>query len=138
MTNNTTSVQVIHSAYEDQPVLVATINCQSPKTIFHALEQAFYLTQNIDESWSMTDLSFRQKLYPFDSELQNAELIVEAPLHVQASGKVLGLRSTSVGDQMMIDGKSYTVAGVGFVEAHDGRRRLGSLTTRRRYSSSHK
>ena len=39
-----------------------------------------------------------------------------APLHVDDSGKEGGMRSTSVGDQMLVGTKKYEVASFGFKE----------------------
>ena len=46
----------------------------------------------------------------------NENVTVMAPLHVDDNGKQWGLRSTSVGDQMLVGNVKYKVANFGFEE----------------------
>lgn len=63
------------------------------------LNDAFSLTQNIEDAWAHTD---------------NPKVRFNAPAGF--SPKDCGARSTSVGDVMELDGKFYLVASVGFKE----------------------
>lgn len=98
-----TQVAVIHTAFEDTPRTVALVEV-GDRTGTDALEYAYRWTQNIIDSWS-------QKL-PVDG---NPDVTVVADLPV-VEGKTYGLRSTSMGDQMLLGNKKYTVAMVGFEE----------------------
>jgi hypothetical protein len=68
-----------------------------------ALEVAYRWTQNFEDSWSIKDGN------PDNSDA----VTIEAPLPVYA-GRTYGLRSTSVGDEMEINGVRYVVASFGF------------------------
>ena len=98
-----TQVAVIHTAFEDTPRTVALVEVGDRQGT-EALEYAYRWTQNIIDSWS-------QKL-PVDG---NDAVTVMADLPV-VDGKTYGLRSTSMGDQMLLGNKKYTVAMVGFEE----------------------
>ena len=97
-------VTVIHTAFEDTPKVVATV--EAPHAVVEeALEFAYRWTQNIMDSWS--------KKMPADG---NPAVTVEADLHVDANGDVWGLRSTAMRDQMIVDGRRFEVDMIGFKE----------------------
>ena len=76
-----------------------------------AMEYAYRWTNNVMGSWSIKKEVFE------DGETNgdfNPNVTVMAPLHVDDSGKEWGLRSTSVGDQMLVGTKKYEVASFGF------------------------
>jgi hypothetical protein len=111
-------VQVIHSAFGDTPRIVARVlipdNCQrlgDIKNVHEALEYAWYWTNNIDNNWSDTQ-----------REKHNKNVIVVQPTEVNMdTGKIIGLRSTSVDDEMVViyeeeEEEKYKVAPVGFEE----------------------
>ena len=95
-------IYVFHCAFEDTSTHVATVRVEN-LTIMEGLEYAFRWTQNIEDSWSMKG--------QLDG---NDAVTVEAPLHQKKDGSPLGLRSTSVGDRMWINGLTYQVEGSGF------------------------
>ena len=97
-------VAVIHTAFEDTPRTVALVDVGELQGE-SALEYAYRWTQNIMDSWS--------KKGPQDG---NPAVTVMAPLHEGKDGKTYGLRSTSVGDQMLLGNKKYRVASFGFEE----------------------
>ena len=100
-----TQVAVIHTAFEDTPRTVALVEV-GERTGNEALEYAFRWTQNIMDSWS---LKMEQD--------GNDDVTVMAELPVsKRTGERMGLRSTSVGDQMLLGNKKYRVAGFGFKE----------------------
>ena len=93
-------VAVIHTAFEDKPSTVAFVEIPNDaKTTLDKLEFAYRWTQNIMDSWSLK--------MPGDS---NDKVTVVGDI---SDGR--GLRSTSVGDQMLIGNKKYVVARMGFV-----------------------
>ena len=91
-------VAVIHTAFEDKPSTVAFINVPEFPTVIEKLEYAYRWTQNIFDSWSL-------------------EMPEDGNDAVTVMGDVsdgYGLRSTSVGDQILIGTEKYVVAPMGF------------------------
>lgn len=85
---------------------VAEVNVWHTEDVDEALEYAYRYTNNIDGSWSMK----------IGSDA-NDDVTVLAPLPVsKRTGQVMGLRSTSMFDRMVVNGKTYKVAMVGFKE----------------------
>ena len=97
-------VEVIHTAFEDTPSTVAFVNVPEDMTLGQKLEYAYRWTQNIFDSWSLK--------MPEDG---NDDVTVMGDI---SSG--MGLRSTSVGDQVLVGTEKYVVAGFGF-ETLDGK-----------------
>tara|TARA_B100000989_G_C19430828_1_gene422970 strand:- start:278 stop:589 length:312 start_codon:yes stop_codon:yes gene_type:complete len=92
-------VAVIHTAFEDKPSTVAFVEIPNDaETTIDKLEFAYRWTQNIMDSWSLK--------MPGDS---NDMVTVVGDI---SDG--YGLRSTSVGDQMLIGNQKYVVAPMGF------------------------
>ena len=97
-------VAVIHTAFEDKPSTVAFVEVPNDaESTIDKLEFAYSWTQNIMDSWSLKG--------PADG---NDKVTVVGDI---SSG--YGLRSTSVGDQMLVGNKKYVVASFGF-ETLDG------------------
>jgi len=96
-------VTVVHTAFEDAPQIVAEVNSPHAK-VEEALEYAYRWTNNVMGSWSRDDLE--------DNGDYNPNVTRVAPLHEGG----MGLRSTSVGDMMHVDGRSFEVARMGFQE----------------------
>ena len=96
-------VAVIHTAFEDTPSTVAFVNVPEDMTLGQKLEYAYRWTQNIFDSWSLK--------MPEDG---NDDVTVMGDI---SSG--MGLRSTPVGDQVLVGTEKYVVAGFGF-ETLDG------------------
>ena len=69
------------------------------------LEYAYRWTNNVMGSWSRSDIEDNGDFNPKVTRL--------APLPVY-NGKTFGLRSTSVGDRMTINGCTYKVGAFGF------------------------
>jgi hypothetical protein len=99
-----TQVAVIHTAFEDTPRTVALVEVGEREGTA-ALEYAYRWTQNIMDSWSL-------KL----EQDGNDDVTVIGELHVDENGKTWGLRSTSMGDQMLLGTTKYEVAAFGFKE----------------------
>ena len=91
-------VAVIHTAFEDSPSTVAFINVKEDMTLSEKLEYAYRWTQNIFDSWSLK--------MPEDG---NEDVTVMGDI---SDG--YGLRSTSVGVQMLVGTEKYVVAPMGF------------------------
>ena len=96
-------VAVIHTAFEDKPSTVAFVDVPEDSTLIDKLEYAYRWTQNIMDSWSLK--------MPEDG---NDAVTVVGDI---SSG--YGLRSTSVGDQILVGNVKYKVARFGF-ETLDG------------------
>jgi len=90
-------VAVIHTAFEDSPRTVAFVEV-GDRIGDEALEYAYRWTQNIFDSWSLK--------MPEDG---NDDVTVMGDI---SSG--YGLRSTSVGDQILVGTEKYVVAPMGF------------------------
>ena len=91
-------VAVIHTAFEDTPSTVAFVNVPEDMTLGQKLEYAYRWTQNIFDSWSLK--------MPEDG---NEDVTVMGDI---SDG--YGLRSTSVGDQVLVGTEKYVVAPCGF------------------------
>lgn len=101
-------IQVYHRDFEtNTETLVAEVMTNN-------LETAYHMTQNLNGSWSKTRLMFVEDRLVKNPDF-HPEVQVMAPLHVR-NGREYGLRSTSVNDTMVKDGKKYRVAMVGFKE----------------------
>ena len=96
-------VTVVHTAFEDAPRIVAEVNAPQSK-VEEALEYAQRWTNNIMGTWSRDDLE--------DNGDYNPNVTRVAPLHKDG----MGLRSTSMGDMMHVNGRSFEVAMMGFQE----------------------
>ena len=92
-----TQVAVIHTAFEDTPSTVAFVDAPEG-TLIQQLEYAYRWTQNIMDSWSLK--------MPEDG---NDAVTVMGDI---SDG--YGLRSTSVGDQILVGTEKYVVAPFGF------------------------
>ena len=92
-------VAVIHTAFEDSPRTVAFVEV-GERIGNDALEYAYRWTQNIMDSWSLK--------MPEDG---NDDVTVMGEI---VNG--MGIRSTSVGDQILMGTKKYKVAFAGFEE----------------------
>ena len=101
-------VAVIHTAFEDTPRTVAFVEVQDDMDTMEALEYAYRWTNNVMGSWSIKE----KNLDGFGKNGDyNPDVTVMAPL---VDG--MGLRSTSMGDQMLFEGKKYKVEIMGFKE----------------------
>ena len=96
--NENQPVAVIHTAFEDSPRTVALGQTKEGMTTNEKLEYAYRWTQNIMDSWSLK--------MPQDG---NDDVTVMGEI---VDG--MGLRSTSVGDQMLVGTTKYKVAMCGF------------------------
>ena len=103
-------ITVTHQAFEKTPSIVAKVNV-GDRTGDIALEYAYVRTQNIQGSWSRKD--FTKEFNPDYSE--DVTVLVDLPVH---DGVTYGLRSTSMGDYMLLDNKTYKVAMAGFKEVN--------------------
>ena len=99
MPNNTNqTVAVIHTAFEDKPSTVALVHTKEGMSLIEKLEYAYRWTQNIMDSWSLK--------MPQDGN--------DAVTVVGDISDGYGLRSTSVGDQVLVGTEKYVVAPMGF------------------------
>ena len=102
-------VSVIHSAFGDTPHVVAFVDVPDGTETNEALEYAYRWTNNVMGSWSRKEQFFEDGTENGD---YNENVTVMAPLHEGG----MGLRSTSMGDQMLVGTTKYEVAMVGFKE----------------------
>lgn len=92
---------------------VAEVNVWHTEDVDAALEYAYRYTNNVSGSWSikLRDMTLRDGTM-FENGDYNDDVTVLVPLH--ANG--MGLRSTSVFDRMVVNGKTYKVDMMGFEE----------------------
>ena len=111
-------IAVIHAAFEETPRTVAFVEVGNVDVIGvnEALEYAYMRTQNLYGSWS------RGKTLQCNGEtIENRDynkdvtVVADLPVH-EKTGEVMGLRSTSMGDQMLLGNTKYEVAAMGFKE----------------------
>ena len=104
-------ITVIHKAFEEVAYTAAEVDVADMKGT-EALEYAYRVTQNIEGSWS------KGPAIEWEGEIHNnpdynPNIRVIQPLH-EKNGNTYGLRSTSVGDEMIMDGQVFRVASFGF------------------------
>ena len=102
-----TQVAVIHAAFGDTPHTVALVDAPELPSLNETLEYAYRWTNNVMGSWSIKKEYFENGEKNGD---YNSNVTVMAPLHEGG----MGLRSTSMGDQMLVGNKKYVVAMMGF------------------------
>jgi hypothetical protein len=108
-------VAVIHTAFEETPRTVAFVNVPETFTTEDALEYAFKRTNNIMGSWSKPQV-FEWNGEVIQNEDFSEDVTVVAELPRNDAGVEMGLRSTSMGDQMLFGTTKYKVAWAGFEE----------------------
>ena len=102
-------VSVIHAAFGDTPHVVAFVDVPDGTDDMNAMEYAYRWTNNVMGSWSRKEKFFEDGSENGD---YNENVTVMAPFHEGG----MGLRSTSMGDQMLVGTKKYEVAMLGFEE----------------------
>ena len=112
--NIMTTATLIHAAFSDEPTVVAEIYI-GDWTGEKALNYVYRATQNIEGSWSKGK-TFEFNGQTYENEDYDDNITVLAPLKTGKDGNVYGLRSTSMGDRIILGGKTYEVAAVGFKE----------------------
>lgn len=103
-------VAVIHTAFEQAPNTVALVEVDDAMSVEEQLEYAYRWTNNVMGSWSIQS----EFLSSGKNGDYNENVTVMAPLPVDDRGQEWGLRSTSMGDQMLIGNTKYEVAMCGF------------------------
>ena len=103
-----TQVAVIHTAFEDSPRTVAFVDVPDLPSVNEMLEYAYRWTNNVMGSWSIKEEYFEDGEKNGD---YNPNVTVMAPLE-----NGMGIRSTSMGDQMLLGNTKYKVAFCGFEE----------------------
>jgi len=91
---------------------VAEVNVWHTEEINDVLEYAYRWTNSLSGSWSikLKDMTLRDGTV-FENGDYNEDVTVLVPL-----SKGMGLRSTSMYDRMVFNGKTYKVKSVGFAE----------------------
>ena len=100
---------LIHRAFSDTPEQVAKIDVGT-RTGVQALDYVYRITQNIEGSWSKGEHFEDGTLNPD----YNEDIRLTTDLTVDEEGTVWGLRSTSMGDIIELQGRRYVVAAMGF------------------------
>lgn len=111
----TKQVAVIHAAFEETPRTVAFVKVPETFSDMMAMEYAYEKTNNIMGSWSKPAV-FEWNGQVVQNEDFSEDVTVVAEMTADEDGIVYGLRSTSMGDQMLVGTKKYRVAMMGFEE----------------------
>lgn len=96
---------VVHRAFEPNSRTVAFVDVGDRETM-KALEHAYFRTQNIHDSWSL-----KMEIDGSDE----VDVVGEFPVN-KKTGQTMGIRSTSMGDKILLDGKTWFVDMFGFSE----------------------
>lgn len=110
-----TQAVVIHAAFEDVPKTVAFVEVGNLE-IDEALEYAYERTNNIAGSWSRgAELEYNGETVTNPDFSNDVTVMAELPVS-KRTGEVMGLRSTSVGDMILLGTTKYKVMPFGFDE----------------------
>lgn len=106
-------VEVIHSAFSDaeNPRTVAIVDASDFTDVNDALEYAYRWTNNVMGSWSIKEDILKTRN---GGMIENGDYNPNVTRMVELVNGGMGLRSTSEGDHMIVDGKKYKVASFGF------------------------
>ena len=100
---------LIHKAFSDTPEQVAKIDVGN-RTGQAALDYVYRVTQNINGSWSKGEFFDDGEPNPD----YNEDIRLTTMLDTDEDGVTWGLRSTSMGDIIELQGKRWVVAAMGF------------------------
>jgi hypothetical protein len=108
-----TTVAVIHSAFEETARTVAFVEV-GDRTGDDALEYAYHRTNNVGGSWSReAEFEFNGEIVENPDFSEDVTVMAELPVS-KRTGEVMGLRSTSMGDRMLLGTETYEVMPFGF------------------------
>lgn len=111
--HNMTQISVIHTERDNTSHVVALVEV-GERTGNEALEYAYFRTQNLHGSWSKgPTINCQGETYTNGD--YSEDVTVMAPLH-ERQGVTYGLRSTSMGDYLLLGNTKYEVGAFGFVE----------------------
>jgi hypothetical protein len=116
-----TQIAVIHQAFEDVPQTVAFVEVGNVDVmgVDYALEYAYQKTNNIAGSWSREEtLEYNGEMVANPDYCKDVTVMAELPVS-KRTGEVMGLRSTSMGDMMLLGNKKFKVMPFGFMEIKD-------------------
>ena len=112
-------VTVIHRAFEESSRLVALVEAPDSMSVDDALEYAYHRTQNLSGSWSReAEFEFNGEMVANGDFSEDVTVMADLPVS-KRTGQVMGLRSTSVGDQMIIGKTCFVVEKFGFEKERD-------------------
>ena len=108
-----TQVAVIHAAFEDASKTVAFVEVGNREGT-EALEYAYERTNNIAGSWSReAEFEFRGEIVKNPDFCESVTVMADLPVS-KTTGEVMGLRSTSMGDRMVVGNTCFRVMPFGF------------------------
>ena len=108
-----TQVAVIHAAFEDASKTVAFVEVGNREGT-EALEYAYERTNNIAGSWSReAEFEYNGEMVANPDFSEDVTVMADLPVS-KRTGQVMGLRSTSMGDMMLLGNVKYKVDMVGF------------------------
>jgi hypothetical protein len=112
--NKMETIEVKHTAFQGREETVALVEVKENLSLIEKLEYAFRWTNNTSGSWSKKAISIEHEGVDYPNRDYNEFVTVVTPLYKDEDGQEYGHRSTSVGDQLVINDQVYVVANVGF------------------------
>tara|TARA_Y100000356_G_C11127856_1_gene218356 strand:- start:153 stop:548 length:396 start_codon:yes stop_codon:yes gene_type:complete len=112
--NKMETIEVRHTAFQGTEDTVALVEVKENLSLVQKLEYAFRWTNNTSGSWSKKVISIEHEGVDYPNRDYNEFVTVVTPLYKDEDGQEYGHRSTSVGDQLVINDQVYVVANVGF------------------------
>jgi hypothetical protein len=109
-------VSVIHRAFEETSRLVAFVDVPDTMSVDDALEYAFEKTNNIRGSWSREaefEVLRGGEIVKNPDFCESVTVMADLPIN-KRTGEVMGLRSTSMGDRMIVGNTCFRVMPFGF------------------------
>lgn len=114
-------VAVIHRAFEESSRLVAFVDAPDSLSVDDALEYAYERTQNLRGSWSREaefESAFNGEMVANGDFSEDVTVMADLPIS-KRTGQVMGLRSTSVGDRLVLGKTCFAVSPFGFEKEED-------------------
>jgi hypothetical protein len=112
--NKMETIEVKHTAFRGTGETVALVEVDENLSLPEKLQYAFRWTNSIEGSWSVKVKSIKHEGKDYPNGDYNENVTVVTPLYKDEDGQEYGHRSTSVGDQLVINDQVYVVASFGF------------------------
>jgi len=108
------NITIIHTGFRKPSEMVAMV--EAPTTdVMKSLNYAYAKTQNAFGSWSRKEVFTTNDGEVIENEDYCESVSVLKELKADKDGNIYGIRSTSVGDRMILDdGTEYEVDDIGF------------------------
>jgi len=107
-------VSVIHRVFEPSSRLVAFVDVPDNLSVDEALEFAYEKTNNINGSWSLgPEIEYAYKMHKNPDYCEAVTVMTDLPVD-KSTGYKKGLRSTCMGDRIIVGNTCFRVMPFGF------------------------